>query len=130
MALRWIAIGCLLQAAAAQCPPPHSALAGAPRAEIQGVIRKVELTPGKGMPQMEIDTGKGIEIVVLGSIRYLMERDFRPKAGTRAVVKGFSQRGLVFARQVEIPAEHVNIVLRNEQGAPLWQGMGWRSDCK
>jgi len=63
------------------------------------------------MPFLELKSDKGTERVMLGSMRYLLERNFNPKAGSIAVVKGFRVNDFVFARSVEIPAEKVTIQL-------------------
>jgi hypothetical protein len=93
---------------------------GSPVVEIEGTIERLSLAPGAGMPFLELRTRSGVLRVVLGSMRYLMERNFNPKAGSVALVKGFRVNDLVFARVVEIPAENVKIELRDSDGVPLW----------
>jgi len=105
-------------------------LANSPKVEVKGAIERVQLTPGQGMPFLELKSDKGTERVMLGSMRYLLERNFNPKAGSVAVVKGFRVNDFVFARSVEIPAEKVTIQLRDENGMPLWRmgRYGWKKD--
>lgn len=92
------------------------------RVEVEGVIRKVHVEPGRGMPSLELETSDGIKQVLLGSRRYLMENNFNPKAGSTAVVKGFRTDGEIVAKQIEIPSEKITLRLRTEDGVPLWRG--------
>lgn len=121
MKLAWLAMVSASAWAAEQSTSPFGS---APQVEIQGVITRVDLRPG--MPVLELQTPKGNTTVVLGSIRYLMERNFNPKAGATAIVKGFSAEGRVFARVVEIPSAKVTIELRDAKGFPLWRGRAWK----
>ena len=54
-------------------------------------------------------------------MRYLMENNFNPKAGSTAVVKGFVVGDSIIAQSVSIPHEKVSITLRDENGVPLWR---------
>jgi hypothetical protein len=91
------------------------------RVEVEGVIRRVQLEPG-GVPSLELETRDGTKRILLGSRRYLMEHDFNPKAGVRAVVKAFRRDGTMVAQEVSIPSEKVSLRLRTEEGIPLWRG--------
>lgn len=91
--------------------------------EIRGTISSVNLAPG-GMPSIVVNLANGRQWTVrLGSIRYLIARDFNPKAGQTVVVRGFEQQGAgLFALSVECLQTHQKITLRDESGMPLWRG--------
>lgn len=116
-------LGCLFSVHA-QTAPQHM---GAPdlgnreRVEVRGTVEKVQIVPGQGMPFLEVKDDKGTVKVYLGSMRYLMEKNFGPRAGIRVVVKGFKVESDIYARSVEIPAEKKSIELRSEDGTPLWR---------
>jgi hypothetical protein len=55
-------------------------------------------------------------------MRYLMEKNFNPKAGATAIVKGFRNGDVIVAREIEIPEQKLRIELRDKDGAPLWRG--------
>lgn len=95
---------------------------GRPVVELKGTITAVRI--GQPMPSIEIKTEKGVERVVLGSMRYLIEKDFNPKVGGTAVVKGFQVNDLVYAMSVTIASQKLAIELRDENGRPLWRGRG------
>lgn len=108
----------------AQSGPQHigtAELSGREKVEVRGTVEKVQIVPGQGMPFLEVKDEKGTVKVYLGSMRYLMEKNFGPKAGIRVVVKGFRVDADVYARTVEIPAEKKSIELRAEDGTPLWR---------
>lgn len=110
--------------ASGQMAPQHmgsTELSGRERVEVRGTVEKVQIVPGQGMPFLEVKDEKGTVKVYLGSMRYLMEKNFGPRAGIRVVVKGFKVESDVFARSVEIPAEKKSIELRSEDGTPLWR---------
>ena len=98
-------------------------MTGRPVVETKGVITAVRLDM-QTMPSLELRTAKGVEKVVLGSMRYLIENDFNPKVGNTAVVKGFQVDGLIYARSIQVPEQKLSISLRDEQGRPLWRGRG------
>jgi hypothetical protein len=114
---------CIEAAGLTQPAPPagQAALASAERVEIRGVIERVEIAPGAGTPFLAVKTDQGVERVQLGSMRYLMEQDFNPKAGAFVVVKGFRVNKDVIARRVELPGEKKVLELRAEDGTPLWR---------
>jgi hypothetical protein len=57
-----------------------------------------------------------------------MEQNFKPKAGSIAIMKGLLVDDLIIAQTVSLPAEKVTIQLRDEDGVPLWRmgRYGWR----
>ena len=116
-----IVIGALI-ACTLQAQGPKTA---SPVLEVKGRIVKVGLTPGQGMPLIEVKAESGKTWRVwLGSMRYLMEQDFSPKAGQEVVVKGFEQGEDILAATVTLPETKQTIRLRDEKGMPLWRGRG------
>lgn len=103
---------------------------GAPKVEINGKVEQVRITLGQGMPYLEVRDAKGLHHVMLGSMRYLFEHNFNPKAGQQAVVKGFLVGEFVMAQTVTLPAEKVTLQLRDDEGTPLWRRgrYGWNRD--
>lgn len=91
--------------------------------ELKGTITAVRIGM-QSMPSIELKTEKGTERVVLGSMRYLIEKDFNPKVGGMATVKGFRVDGYVYAQRVQVTDQKLSIELRDEQGRPMWRGMG------
>lgn len=100
-----------------------------PVLEIKGRIVKVGIAPGQGMPSLEVkaDSGKTWK-VRLGSMRYLMEQNFNPKAGQEVIVKGFQLDDDLIASSVTLTETKQTIRLRDENGMPLWRG-GRRRCC-
>ncbi len=78
------------------------------------------MTPGSGMPQIEVKTGNATVVVMLGSMRYLMENNFAPKAGDEITVKGFRTGDTIVASRVEL-ARGRPLELRDKDGRPLWR---------
>jgi hypothetical protein len=76
------------------------------------------------MPHLELRDRDGLHRVVLGSMRYLIEQDFNPRAGAEAVVRGFKSAGDILAIEVQIPSQKISIRLRNEDGTPVWRRRG------
>ncbi|MBS1823938.1 MAG: hypothetical protein JST93_01335 [Acidobacteria bacterium] len=103
--------------------PGPGPMTGRTVVETKGVITAVRLDM-QTMPSLELRTAKGVEKVVLGSMRYLIEKDFNPKVGNTAVVKGFHVDGYLYARSIQVPEQRLSIELRDEHGRPLWRGMG------
>ena len=102
--------------------PSQPPIASNPKVEIRGRIQKVQLAQGQGMPYLEVKTGETVTRVTLGSMRYLMEQDFNPKAGDEVVVKGYKGQSDVVAISVTLRGEGKVLQLRDENGWPLWQG--------
>lgn len=91
-----------------------------PIVEVKGRIQKVQLIPGQGTPYVEVESEGKTSKVILGSMRYLMEKNFNPKAGQDIVVKGYKVGEDVYAIQLDIPSENKSLKLRDENGHPLW----------
>jgi hypothetical protein len=106
-------------ALAAAAQPP---IASNPVVTVEGTIQKVQLAQGQGMPYLEVESGGVVTKVYLGSMRYLMEQNFNPKAGTQVTVKGYKTNPDVIAIEVTIPSGKKTLKLRDEKGWPLWRG--------
>jgi hypothetical protein len=105
-------------AAFSQQPGTHPPIANAPKVDIKGKVEKVQATPGQGMPSLEIRSGGKTTRVMLGSMRYLMEQDFNPRAGDEAAVHGYRVNGDVIAISVTVRGKTLR--LRDENGWPVW----------
>lgn len=93
---------------------------GAPVVEFKGKIERVQIAHGQGMPSLEVRRAEETVKVLLGSMRYLMERNFNPKAGTEVSVKGYQVDKSVIA--ITIAADGKVLRLRDENGRPVWMG--------
>ncbi|MBK9167631.1 MAG: hypothetical protein IPM24_09230 [Bryobacterales bacterium] len=98
------------------------------RIEITGIVERVELVRGQGQPFLVVSVDGTPERVVLGSMRYLVEQDFKPKSGEQVVVKGIRHpSGDVIAITVTLGTEKRVLRLRSDDGRPLWtRGRGKR----
>ena len=88
--------------------------------ELKGRIQKVEVARGQGMPHLEVRSGGSTVRVVLGSVRYLIEQNFNPKAGEEIVVSGFKADDVVLAVTVKLLKDGKLLRLRDDEGRPLW----------
>ncbi|MGC4051151.1 MAG: hypothetical protein QM757_17455 [Paludibaculum sp.] len=105
-----------------QKPP----IAEQPIVELSGTITKVHIAMGQGMPYLEVKTSTELVKLYLGSMRYLMQENFTPKAGDSLTAKGYRMGESVVAIRVELPSARKVLRLRDENGWPLWMG-GMRS---
>ncbi|MBM3745864.1 MAG: hypothetical protein FJW34_08705 [Acidobacteria bacterium] len=120
----------LLATAALLVPWAFSAVAQNPKAadpitEVSGRITKVELVRGQGMPSLEVKAADGRTWRIwLGSMRYLVERGFNPKAGQQVTSRGYEKPGVeeLMAYEVSLPETRQTLRLRDESGKPLWRG--------
>jgi hypothetical protein len=103
--------------------PPRPPIASNPVVDVRGTVAKVQLAPGQGMPFLEISTPQGPVKLYLGSMRYLMQEDFNPKAGEAIEARAYrmGDQSLVGIR-VELPASRKTLKLRDENGWPMWMG--------
>jgi hypothetical protein len=104
---------------------PKAPVARNPIVNISGKITRVDVSrPSEGMPGLVVNVDGTSTNVILGSMRYLMEQDFNPKAGAQVQVKGYKLPASVMAIEVRLPEENVTLKLRDENGWPLWRGGG------
>ncbi len=108
----WIAMA----AASAQDAP----VTRYPVVQVEGRVARVAL--GSGMPALEVEANGARHLVRLGSMRYLMENGFSPKAGVGIRVTGYQVGGEVVAIRVTLVESKKTLELRDEQGWPMWQG--------
>lgn len=116
---------CLLTAvllpASAQ-PPAAGPLSHYPVVDIKGTVKQVHIEMGAGMPWLEVETAKGPVKLMLGSMRYLMQNDFAPKAGDAISAKAFQETTQAVAMSIELPGSGKSLKLRDEKGMPVWRG--------
>ena len=101
-------------------------VASNPIVEISGVVSQVQISPGQGMPYLEVKRDAEATKVFLGPIHYLIAENFSPKAGQEVTVKGYKQTDSIVAIQVSLPQEKTTLKLRDDNGWPLWRGGPWR----
>ena len=112
----------LASAVLAQPSRMQAPIAGSPKVELKGRIEKIQLAMGQGTPYLEVRTADKSLRVALGSMRYLMEQNFNPKAGDEVAVTGYKVDDLVVAITVTLPATGQVLRLRDEAGRPVWMG--------
>ncbi len=93
-----------------------------PLVDIRGTIKQVHLEMGGGMPSLDIETANGPVKLILGSMRYLMQNDFSPKAGEAITARAYREETHLLAKSIELPASGKSLKLRDEEGKPLWRG--------
>ncbi len=106
--------------AAGVLPAQESPLGAQPKVTVRGQIEKVQIARGGGMPYLEVKAASGTVKVMLGSVRYLLEQDFNPKAGEEAVVKGYKMNDYIVAITVELSPGGKTLRFRDENGRPVW----------
>ena len=119
LVLTGLAVASAILAQPSRMQPP---MAGGPKVELKGKIEKIQFTMGQGMPYLEVRTSEKTVRVLLGSMRYLMEQDFNPKAGDEVAVTGYKMNDGVVAITVTLPATGKVLKLRDEAGRPVWMG--------
>jgi len=102
--------------------PASGPLSHYPVVEVKGTVKQVHTEKGAGMPWLEVDTAKGPVKLMLGSMRYLMQNDFAPKAGDAVTAKAFQQPDQAIAMSVELPGSGKSLKLRDDKGMPAWRG--------
>lgn len=127
-------IAALCVAAGAWAVEEKAPIAANPVVEMKGKVAKVQVSPSPGMPFFELEANGTTTKVYLGSMRYLMDNNFNPKAGSGAAVKGYQTAEGVVAIQVDVDGGDT-LKLRDASGWPLWvgrqgrqgkgQGKGW-----
>jgi hypothetical protein len=106
----------------AEAPAP---IASNPVVELRGTITRVNLSPGQGVPFVEIKQASGVTTVYLGAMRYLIAENFSPKAGQTITGKGYKTGDSIVAIEVTLVEEKKTLKLRDENGRPLWRGGPW-----
>lgn len=93
---------------------------------LQGQITTVRMEPGGGPPILALQDKAGTQwTVLLGAIHFLIREDFKPKTGQKVEVVGIYRTGNhVVAQKITLPETGKTIVLRDEQGYPVWRP-GW-----
>lgn len=115
----------LLASVAGAQPMAKAPIAARPPVEIRGRIEKVTGGFREGMPALEVAEDSRVWKVWLGSLRYLLENDFNPKAGQRVTVKGFrpsEDAREIWAASVTLEDQRRTLRLRDDNGWPLWRG--------
>jgi hypothetical protein len=111
-----------------QPSPPNQA--PAPKTEtLKGVVKKVEIYRGMGPGQILIKTAKGDEVLVLlGSIRYLMQNGFNLTVGDEIEIRGMENqqpsRHEFIAIELKNNTTKKNLRLRDDNLQPLWRRGG------
>jgi hypothetical protein len=120
-----VALAALTAALLLGADQPKAPVAANPVVSISGKITRVDASlPGEGMPRLVVDVDGTSTSVILGSMRYLMEQDFKPKAGAQVQMKGYKLPASVITIEVRLPDANVTLRLRDENGWPLWRGGG------
>ncbi len=122
MRRRWFWALTLSASAAFAQEAAKAPVAAYPVVELKGKIERVQVTPGQGMPFLEVKDRDAVTKVMLGSMRYLMRENFNPKAGEPVEVRGYKMESLVVAISVTLPDENKTMKLRDENGFPVWMG--------
>jgi hypothetical protein len=105
----------------------QSAIAASPVVEMTGKITRVQMTPGSGMPFLEVSSNGQTSRVYLGAMRYLVKQGFSPSAGDEVKLKAYKTETDLYGISVTLVAQDKTIRLRDENGFPLWRGGGrWR----
>ena len=105
-----------------QSSETQAPIAASPKVEVKGKIEKIRISRGQGMPSLDVRTGEKTVSVALGSMRYLLEQDFNPKAGDEVTVTGYKLNDGIVAITVTLPAAGKVLKLRDEDGRPVWIG--------
>jgi len=114
-----LVMGASAVAQALEQPP----IAPEPKVELKGIVSKVSAARGQGMPYLEMRGGSETVRVSLGSMRFLMQHDFNPKAGDVIEVRGSKMKYGVVAIEVSLGGGK-SLVFRDSQGWPLWMRGG------
>lgn len=118
----WMASALLLPVAAqAQARRGADRHALGEKVQLKGKVTKVQLVPG-AMPSVVLETGDSTTRVILGSMRYLIEQDFNPKAGDELEVGGFRSGSDVVAVSIRRLSDGRTLKLREQDGSPVWRG--------
>jgi hypothetical protein len=117
---RTIVAGLIAGALSLSWAQESAPIASQPKVQLKGTVSKVNSAPAMGMPSIEVQTAQGVTKVVLGSMRYLLQNEFNPKAGAAVEVKGYQMGDQVVAIEVALPSDKKVLKLRDENGWPVW----------
>lgn len=106
----------------AQAPAP---VARNPVVDLKGTIERVNLSPGQGVPLIEVKQADAVTTVYLGAMRYLIAENFNPKAGQAVTGKGYKTGDSIVAIEVTLVEQNKTLKLRDSEGRPLWRGGPW-----
>jgi hypothetical protein len=90
--------------------------------ELDGEIAKAQLSAGTHMPALELRARERTARIFLGPMWFLIDNDFKPKAGDRARVKAYETKDGLVAIEVTLPADKRTLRFRDENGWPVWRG--------
>lgn len=116
-----IGFALLLQTLMLAQPAAPTGVASAEKVDLKGTVVRVSAAPGQGMPSLDMKSGQETVTITLGSMRYLLQNDFNPKAGDPIAVKGYKMKEGVLAIEVTLGSGKP-LALRDNQGRPLWSG--------
>ncbi|MDZ7637136.1 MAG: hypothetical protein U5J83_02595 [Bryobacterales bacterium] len=102
---------------------------------IEGSVGNVSLVAGQGMcfltvkpagngkPASSGTEAEAEQKVILGSMRFLIDQGFTPRAGDAIRVVGIpmADKSLAASR-IDLPERKQSVQFRDEQGRPLWSG--------
>ncbi len=120
--------GCVCPNGSAGQTGAAAPVASNPIVQIKGKILKTQIAAGQGMPYLEVDQNGRTVKVLLGSMRYLLQQNFNPKAGDEVSVKGYQTADEVVAITVT-PTGGSELKLRDDSGWPVWGGRGRMGRC-
>lgn len=102
---------------------PAPEISSTQRLQLEGTITAVQLRPGQRMPTLSIQSTDGRQWQVwLGSMRFLIDNNFTPKAGQRLSLEAFpcAQSGQIVAATITLSGAKT-LRLRDNNGAPVWR---------
>jgi hypothetical protein len=94
---------------------------------LRGVVDKIEMVPGQGPATLWMKNKSGEnKQVVLGSIRYLVQKGFNLAVKDEVEVRGLEtvqgNAKIILASQIQNLSRQQTLQLRDENFRPLWQG--------
>jgi hypothetical protein len=101
-------------------------IASSPQADVEGTVKQVQTVPGQCMPFMMVEVSAAPVRVYLGSLRYLVEQNFNPRAGDKVRVHGYKFGEDIMAATVTNETTGQTLQFRDANGWPLWRGGGMR----
>jgi hypothetical protein len=113
----------LIASLAASAQTPEQAPRQTP-VEIEGTISSVTIVPQGGPATIAVKDSQGRQwTVFLGSIRYLIDNSFSPKAGQKVSLTALPRDAQeVVAVRVTLTESRQTLRFRDADGLPLWRG--------